>query len=316
MIPNFILRTRSRKAIKPVMQVLLVIALVASLPGLLSSTVTLVTQANPMALLADFTLDANELLTNMEGMAPEEVGKQATEIMTGLADSTRAYMQGKAFIYLAVTVASAVLTPALAMSVYHALLRAIRGQEVGFAMVWPGWKRFFKGIGVHWLMGLLVFLWMLPGLVVAVASLAYMLENLASPVGTFGYTLGIGAMLWMGVRAAYGYMMAPVMVADDPERKLLATLKESRKVMHGKRMLLFSLEASFIGWALLVNLGQSLVEGLFGVVIGMTLGMFCTLFVQVYRDGAIVAFYEAYVVKGVKPGQVVLDEGPNLTDEE
>jgi DNA-directed RNA polymerase subunit RPC12/RpoP len=64
----------------------------------------------------------------------------------------------------------------------------------------------------------------------------------------------IAAMVLMFVlmfRAMYRYRLATYVMADQPETGVNAAIRRSKEIMKGRKMELFSLELSFIGWRLL-----------------------------------------------------------------
>ena len=79
-----------------------------------------------------------------------------------------------------------------------------------------------------------------------------------------------------GVMAAYSYRMAFMLMADHPDWSPAKALSESRRIMHGHRWRLACLDASFIGWFVLV---------------GATFGL-AGIFVAPYFAAANAAFYE------------------------
>lgn len=79
-----------------------------------------------------------------------------------------------------------------------------------------------------------------------------------------------------GICAAYSYRMAFYLLADNPDWSPWKALAESRKLMRGHRWRLACLDASFVGWFLLV----ALTFGLAGI------------FVVPYHATATAAFYE------------------------
>ena len=79
-----------------------------------------------------------------------------------------------------------------------------------------------------------------------------------------------------GVCAAYSYRMAFFLLADHPDWSPWKAVTESKRIMRGHRWRLACLDASFIGWFLLV---------------GVTFG-FAALFVIPYFVTASAAFYE------------------------
>ncbi len=87
---------------------------------------------------------------------------------------------------------------------------------------------------------------------------------------------GLFLFILPGILAAYAYRMAFMLLADNPDWSPWRALRESRLLMHGHRWRLFCLDASFVGWFLLV---------------GMTCGL-AGLFVMPYCATAYAAFYE------------------------
>ena len=150
------------------------------------------------------------------------------------------------------------------------------------------------------------------------------------PKGIYGKTLGMNFMrslfvtLWTllliipGIIASYSYSMADYLLATHPEMGAMEALSESKKRMKGRKWNLFCLELSFIGWELLSLVPvwiSVIVMAIVGEVMDvfananapsisaiLTLfGIFCIggiicaiglLFVQVYMNAAIVAFFQ------------------------
>jgi len=54
-----------------------------------------------------------------------------------------------------------------------------------------------------------------------------------------------------GIIAAYSYSMAPYLMAKDPSLSPTAAIRMSKELMRGKKMELFILQLSFIGWSFL-----------------------------------------------------------------
>ena len=144
------------------------------------------------------------------------------------------------------------------------------------------------------LVALKIFLWMLPGT-------AVLLLALVAPVSMASLLMIVGfvGMLIPGIMAGYRYAMSVYVLADGPETKLRQCIRRSCEVMKHRKFELFSLEISFIGWSLLLSMVQSMLMG-FGPVVGMTLGMFASLFLTVYTTCAQAAFYQEYAVGKVE----------------
>lgn len=86
---------------------------------------------------------------------------------------------------------------------------------------------------------------------------------LFSRIGIFGKALGlrlymgIKVLLWSllfiipGIIAAYRYVMAPYIMAENPDVGIREAVERSKELMQGHKWRMFCLEFSFIGWALL-----------------------------------------------------------------
>ncbi|MBQ8201354.1 MAG: DUF975 family protein [Clostridia bacterium] len=294
MIPSYVFRAKARQVIKPVMQILAVIALVAMLPGLISSTVSMITKSDPNDVFAPYISEMQTLLET--GVTQEDQVRVLTELQTAFD----VYLQGKFPIFAGMSLLDFLLTPALSMGLYHALICALRKEEISMWMALPGMRRFFKAIVVHLVTILRCLLWMLPGMALSLAGVF-----VPDMGGIVMILAGWALAIVLGVRAVYSYSLAMFFLADHPETSSLACIRRSKEVMKGRRMEMFMLEISFLGWNLLIMLLQSMIIGMFGAVIGLTLGMFAALFLNVYMFGAKTAFYEAYAVHGVKRGQTI-----------
>ena len=79
-----------------------------------------------------------------------------------------------------------------------------------------------------------------------------------------------------GIIKSYSYAMTEFIMLDDPDIKNNAAIEKSMQMMKGKKMKLFLLDLSFIGWIILALL---------------TLGLGFIL-LQPYMDTAHAAFYE------------------------
>ncbi len=90
--------------------------------------------------------------------------------------------------------------------------------------------------------------------------------DLFSQMGNFlkGFLLSlltsIFIFLWMllfiipGIMKSYSYAMAPFILAENPDMSPLEALRQSKEMMQGNRLRLFTLELSFLGWDLLALL--------------------------------------------------------------
>ncbi|MBE5809823.1 MAG: DUF975 family protein [Clostridiales bacterium] len=320
-IPASEFRRRARMAMKPVMSVLILVALIAALPSLLSSTITLMTGATPDSLLT------NTLNRTMQVM--EKYGMQSTQtvedmvideetllameadllaVTDGYMQDVDTFLRQKGPIMAATTLLVLVAGPVLTLGMINAMLHALRRKEFTVSMALSRLNCFFRVLGLQLLVILKTMLWMLPGMALMIAGLFVPAELI--PTVMLG---GMAGMLVPGIMANYRYAMAVYVMADTPETPILRCIRRSKEIMHRRKGELFCLELSFIGWSLLLSYVQAMLNG-FGPVIGLALGMFASLFLTVYTNCAKTAFYQEYGVGPLPAPQVQAEQEPEADE--
>ena len=294
-LPAFEFRRRARAAMKPIMPLLLVVAMIASLPSLIGQTVTLLTGADPNAMLAEYY--TQERMTAITSGDAAAVQAASQEIMDGVT----AFFQEKAPFMVITTLITWLLSPVLTLGFNHTLIKTLRREEIAVTTVLARLPLFFKAIGLNLMIFLRLLLWMLPGM--ALSMFGAVVTLLEPSIGGLLMLAAMAVMFVLMIRAMYSYRLATYIMADVPETGINASIRRSKEVMKGRRMELFGLEFSFLGWRLLLSMGQSMLLGLFGGVLGMTLGMFASLFLQTYLSMAETAFYQEYAVGPIAPAQ-------------
>lgn len=83
-----------------------------------------------------------------------------------------------------------------------------------------------------------------------------------------------------GIIAYYSYSMTWFILNDNPELTSSQAIARSKELMRGKKMALFQLQVSFIGWAILAYVGAIVTLGLSMVPL------------QAYYNAAKLSFYE------------------------
>lgn len=169
---------------------------------------------------------------------------------------------------------------------------------VSYTIAWPtpGYQAFSVAVQVLW-NGILSF----GGAVLAVSVMrggAVAFQAMSGFRWPFR-TMGLGALRTLvvaffsllfvipGIVEAYSYRMAFYLLADHPEWSPWKAMQESRRLMYGHRWRLACLDASFIGWFLLV---------------GVTWGL-AGIFVAPYYATANAAFYEDLLDRDVDGGK-------------
>ncbi|MCL2067487.1 MAG: DUF975 family protein [Treponema sp.] len=102
-------------------------------------------------------------------------------------------------------------------------IKRIRGEEIFTRNIFDGFKRFFPGFLLIFLIFIFTFLWSL-------------------------------LLIIPGIIKYYGYSMAFYIMYDNPDIKPLEAIKRSKIMMKGYKWKYFLLELSFIGWGLLTVL--------------------------------------------------------------
>ena len=216
-------------------------------------------------------------------------------------DGVTAFFQEKAPFMVITTLITWLFSPVLTLGFNHTLIKTLRNEEIAVSTVLSRLPLFFKAIGLNLMIFLRLVLWMLPGM--ALSMFGAVVTLLEPSIGGLLMLAAMAVMFVLMIRAMYSYRLATYIMADVPETGINASIRRSKEVMKGRRMELFGLEFSFLGWRLLLSMGQSMLLGLFGGVLGMTLGMFASLFLQTYLSMAETAFYQEYAVGPIAPAQ-------------
>lgn len=223
--------------------------------------------------------------------------------MNALPDSVRAMLSEPGIIVMtALTVLAWLITPVFEAGMNHWTLERLRGQELPVSAVFSRLRIFLKSIGLRLMVVLKVLLWMLPGIAALLLSMIPLFradpgstEAVYSAANTSIHLVYISmiVMTVLGVMGYLFYAMADLILADEPEERVLSCLRRSKAMMKGRRSVLMSLLLSFLLWYLLVILISSFIEGIGGSVVALMVQMLGSLFISVYMLASEGAFYEA-----------------------
>ncbi len=103
---------------------------------------------------------------------------------------------------------------------YCFFLKLVREEEVGMSTLFDGFKDYIRVFGTLLLMSVYVLLWTL-------------------------------CLIIPGIIKGFSYALTPLILADYPEKSFNEVIELSMEMMDGKKMQLFLLYLSFIGWVLL-----------------------------------------------------------------
>lgn len=266
MITNHELRQRARQIIKPNLQVLLLIALIVSLPSLLSNVVTV--------------LSGNNLLS----MYQQNLDTSMT--VEQLLAVTESYVSSSVWMAMFLSIAQVVLTPVLTLGFINALLTLLRGGTVGVATVFSRMRAFGRSLLLTLLLSLKLFLWTLPGMAIMIVG-AFLGEN-----GFLAAFIGSVVMLILVLMAVYRYALAIYFLADVPTTGPRVCIRQSKEVMKNRKWQLFSLELPYYAANYAI---YTLISLVIPGVIGTTLSLMAQLIFMVYIEGTQCAFFEHHV---------------------
>lgn len=123
-------------------------------------------------------------------------------------------------IVTVVGIALAVIGSAMDLGRRKFFVRLIHGETPDFGALFHYFRHLGKAFVLRLLINIFIFLW----------SLLFVIP---------------------GIVAAYRYAMAPYLMAKDPTLSPMAAIRMSKEIMRGKKMDLFILSLSFIGWSIL-----------------------------------------------------------------
>lgn len=291
MYSNYELKHKALAALKGNWQTALMVSLIAALPSLISQVAAILTGTS-------YADTMNNLLLTMQ----QNPAASSADLMHSAGLTVQAYLPSALLSLVA-----ALVSPFLTLGMINYTLGLLRGvKDAPITTVFSRCGSFFKAIGLNIMVYLRVFLWMLPGSAAMIGGMFIQVDWLAM-IFIYG---GMIAMLVLGFRASLHYAMALRFLADQPHLGVNQCIRESFRMMHHRKMLLFSLEISFMGWNILLMLLQTVVSSMLGNVLGSTVYMVLNLALTVYIQTASCAFYDAYLPRMNQP-----DEGPvNLGD--
>ncbi len=313
MYPSFFFRARGKLAMKAALQVLLVLALIATLPSLVSQVTTILTDADPTVMIAEMNDALTKIATESTGSEDAMIA-DVYAVLEGFAPRMDTWLSEKAAIYLILPLLAMLISPALMQPLLHGVLTALRGREAALAPCLQRITLGLKALGISLLSALMALGWMLPGYAAMILGMVVML-SLNESIGMLLVLAGCIAAVVMGLQASYRYMMAPYVLADAPQTGVRAAIRRSCEIMDRRKMELFGLQLSYIGWRLLLSLVQSLLLGIFGNVIAMTAYLALNLVLSIYITCGEAAFYEAYA-NGVDPTRALNVPAPLQQDDQ
>ena len=277
---NVEIRMRARNALRNNWQIALLVGFIATLPGIVSQVVTVLTGGSLATRLM-------ERFTSVEQLMEADF---FTNFFNDLLSS------GGFIASCAGSVVAWLVAPVLSLGLTAYLLGLVRGTPGQISSVFSRVGVWYKAIGLNLLVAIKAVLWAVPGLALMYGG-AYLIGSLATNWNTALSLLsmllyaGYAAALIPMIMAMLRYAMANYVLADAPETTVRGCIARSKALMQGHKGQLFTLGLSFFGWMLLLELVTSLLYSMLGYVLGATVGMFLNLALQVYMSTAWCVFY-------------------------
>lgn len=158
-------------------------------------------------------------------------------------------------------VLSFLVSPMLSVSCNQYFIKRIQGEELGVMGVLSRRKIFLRSLLLYLYMYVRIFAWSL-------------------------------LLVVPGIIAALRYAMAPYYLAENPELTPAQAISKSKEIMADKKLSLFMLMLSFVGWALMAYVAQIMLLSV-SLILAQVAYQFIELFLITYLNASVSAFYLA-----------------------
>lgn len=158
-------------------------------------------------------------------------------------------------------VLSFLISPMLSVSCNQYFIKRIQGEELGVMGVLSRRKIFLRSLLLYLYMYVRIFAWSL-------------------------------LLVVPGIIAALRYAMAPYFLAENPELTPAQAISKSKEIMADKKLSLFMLMLSFVGWALMAYVAQIMLLSV-SLILAQVAYQFIELFLITYLNASVSAFYLA-----------------------
>lgn len=133
-------------------------------------------------------------------------------------------------------------------------LHLVDGRDLRISNVFDGFSCFGRALLCSILQWLYIFLWALPGLLCMVGAVVVFFLYLQMSMLWLSLVLWMIGALWVIVLTiwkSYSYSMSYYVLADHDNVGANGAIRQSKQLMHKNKFRYFSLQLSFIGWAIL-----------------------------------------------------------------
>lgn len=261
-------RQTAWSAIKPVLPIMLLIFLVASLPQLIFMFIQTAFGLMP-------PMDTDLLLSNPDAF---------------VAAYSAFMSSSKGITYSLLNTLFTLMTIPLTLGTIGAAQRILRGEGVLVRHSLAYISYTFRAI---WLQICTTFYAFWPMLLAYVVAIPVLL-TVSSPdimlLTAILFFIAVIATLVFAIMRLYLMAASDYLLARNPNTSVSEIMRTSRTIMKGNRMSFFLLELSFIGWNLLIAVLDSAVLTMAGYTLANVCSMLLSLFLGVYMTTAKSAF--------------------------
>ena len=255
-------------AIKPVLPIMLLIALVASLPQLVFLFIQASCGLTPPMDLELLINDSDAFIAAYRDFMTSSAGK----------------------MYSLLNTLFTLMTIPLSLGSIGAAQRILRGEDVLVRHSLAYIPYTFRAIWLQICTAFYAFWPMLLAYVVAIPVLLTVPSPDIVLLTAILLLIAVIATLVFAIMRTYLMVASDYLLARNPNTSVSEIMRTSRTIMKGNRMNFFLLELSFIGWNLLIAVLDSVVLTMAGYTLANVCSMLLSLFLGVYMTTAEAAF--------------------------
>lgn len=261
-------RQTAWSAIKPVLPIMLLIFLVASLPQLIFMFIQTAFGLMP-------PMDTDLLLSDPDAF---------------VAAYSAFMSSSKGITYSLLNLLFTLMTIPLSLGTIGAAQRILRGEDVLVRHSLAYIPYTFRAIWLQICTAFYAFWPMLLAYVVAIPVLLTVSSPDIMLLTAILFFIAVIATLVFAIMRTYLMVASDYLLARNPNTSVPEIMRTSRTIMKGNRMNFFLLELSFIGWNLLIAVLDSAVLTMAGYTLANICSMLLSLFLGVYMTTAKAAF--------------------------
>lgn len=261
-------RQTAWSAIKPVLPIMLLIALVASLPQLVFLFIQASCGLTPPMDLELLINDSDAFIAAYRDFMTSSAGK----------------------MYSLLNTLFTLMTIPLSLGSIGAAQRILRGEDVLVRHSLAYIPYTFRAIWLQICTAFYAFWPMLLAYVVAIPVLLTVPSPDIVLLTAILLLIAVIATLVLAIMRTYSMVASDYLLARNPNTSVSEIMRTSRTIMKGNRMNFFLLELSFIGWNLLIAVLDSIVLSMAGYTLANVCSMLLSLFLGVYMTTAEAAF--------------------------